>query len=132
MVKVGDRVRVVSVGGSGLPVSVIGRELEVTSISSLNAVGPTGKPWVRVDCDGFEHLIRSDQYEELSPVYTLPGPGKYQSIGVVKITLDEVALLYPGKTPSCECGAEKCGQPSHSTWCPKNFSDDDWDGWEHL
>lgn len=31
---------------------------------------------------------------------------------------DYVPMIMP--TPSCECGADKHGFASHSTWCPKH------------
>lgn len=49
-------------------------------------------------------------------------------IPIKNITKEELLELYPYQREylcdfvkkKCECGADKCGSPGHSNWCPKH------------
>ena len=49
-----------------------------------------------------------------------------QQLQIETLALPDVETIYsdPPAAPVCECGAEKCGSPSHSSWCPIFKKDD--------
>ena len=117
--KVGDKVKCVRLSFCALsPPQVVGQEYEVSAVNGngLNdVIGLVGHQNLAFDRD-FD-LVTTAAQNSLSSGIVTPRKG-YQP----------VAAWDPGQevpgvikyTPSrCECGAEKCNQPGHSSWCPR-------------
>jgi hypothetical protein len=122
---VGERVELVRdilvVGLHAGDTAVIRGVLPGFSSSIYDILMDSGATWTVAEAD----LTRATQQASVGIGITAIVKAAQQAVAAqaasrtVKFTGGHMINWDPWDSPTCECGSDKCGSPSHSHWCPK-------------